>query len=57
MFGDSIFIITGLISIMWTTALIGWCARHPGERVPLILLAGPIVTGALTMAEGIGRIG
>lgn len=55
MFGDYYLIITGLISVAWTAALIVWCARNPGQRIPLMLLAGPIVTGILAVLEGAGR--
>lgn len=56
MLGDYYFLVTGLVGIVSTTMLIAWCQRYPDRRIPPVLLAGPIVTGALAVIEGAGRL-
>ena len=56
MLGNYVFIVTGLVAMTFGTLTLAWAARYPERKVPPILLIGPLLTGLVSLAEGVSRV-
>jgi hypothetical protein len=56
MFGIYYLAVIGLISMTWSAFTMVWLCRNPGKPPPVTFAAGPLVTGAITLAEGVAQL-